>query len=79
MKRQGEFYAPGGGKFWKGEAKTFMHQGANGRRRDILSDEEIALYDGACERALTPECREWLKNGGMVWGGVPTNSRRFEW
>jgi aryl sulfotransferase len=64
MKRQGERYAPGGGQFWKGGAQTFLHKGTNGRWRDVLSAEELKLYDAACERALTPECRAWLENGG---------------
>ncbi|MBA2484011.1 MAG: sulfotransferase domain-containing protein, partial [Nitrosomonas sp.] len=66
MKRQGELYVPGGGQFWKGGAQTFLHKGTNNRWRDVLSDEELALYDTACERVLTPECRQWLENGGTV-------------
>lgn len=66
MKRQGPRYAPGGGQFWKGGADTFLHKGTNGRWRGVLSDEELALYDAACARALTPECREWLENGGAI-------------
>ncbi len=64
MKKQGEQYAPGGGEFWKGGAKTFLHKGTNGRWRDTLSEAELKLYDAACERSLTPECRAWLENGG---------------
>lgn len=67
MKRQGERYAPGGGQFWKGGAQTFLHKGTNGRWREVLSDEELTLYDAACERALTPDCRRWLENGGPSW------------
>jgi aryl sulfotransferase len=63
MKSQGERYAPAGGQFWKGGAATFMNKGTNGRWRDVLSDGELSLYDAACERALTPECRDWLENG----------------
>lgn len=66
MKQKGEHYAPGGGQFWKGGASTFLHKGTNGRWRDVLSDEEMSLYDAACERALTPDCRAWLENGGDV-------------
>lgn len=66
MKRQGELYAPGGGQFFKGGAQTFLHKGTNGRWRDVLSDEELALYDAACGRALTSDCREWLENGGAI-------------
>lgn len=66
MKRNGERYAPGGGEFWKGGAATFMNKGTNGRWRDVLSETELAQYDAACERTLTPECRDWLENGGHV-------------
>jgi aryl sulfotransferase len=66
MKRQGARYAPAGGQFWKGGADTFLHKGTNGRWRDTLSDEEMSLYDAACDRALTPDCREWLESGGVA-------------
>ncbi|SFI28484.1 sulfotransferase domain-containing protein [Nitrosomonas sp. Nm34] len=66
MKRQGDRYAPGGGHFWKGGAQTFLHKGTNGRWREVLSDEEITLYEAACDRALTFDCREWLESGGAI-------------
>ncbi len=66
MKRQGELYAPGGGQFWKGGAQTFLHKGTNDRWRDVLSNQELALYDAACERVLTVECRNWLEKGGKI-------------
>jgi aryl sulfotransferase len=66
MKNQGELYAPGGGQFWKGGAQTFLHKGTNGRWREVLTDEELVLYDEACSRVLTAECRDWLENGGKV-------------
>jgi aryl sulfotransferase len=64
MKKQGENYAPGGGEHWKGGAATFLHKGTNGRWRDVLSDEELELYDAACERTLDPVCRRWMEEGG---------------
>jgi len=66
MKRQADKYAPGGGQFWKGGGQTFLHKGTNGRWRDVLSDEELSLYDAACERALTPDCRAWMESGGAI-------------
>jgi aryl sulfotransferase len=63
MKAKGERFAPLGGVPFKGGAQTFFHKGTNGRWRDILSAEELALYDAAAKRELTPECREWLENG----------------
>jgi aryl sulfotransferase len=66
MKKRGERYAPGGGEHWKGGAQTFLHKGTNGRWRDVLSKTDLGLYDAACERVLTPDCRKWLENGGRV-------------
>ena len=66
MRSRGETYAPGGGEFWEGGANTFLHKGTNGRWRDVLSNEELALYDAACDRVLTPDCRAWLETGGAV-------------
>ena len=66
MKARGELYAPGGGSFWQGGAATFMNKGTNGRWRNVLSDAELAQYAAACERALTPDCRQWLESGGAV-------------
>jgi aryl sulfotransferase len=66
MKRQGDLYAPGGGHFWKGGAQTFLHKGTNGRWREVLSDKEMALYEAACDRALTLDCRVWLESGGTI-------------
>ena len=43
-----------------------MHKGTNGRWRDVLSEHELALYDAACGRTLTPDCRKWLEQGGPV-------------
>jgi aryl sulfotransferase len=66
MKQQGARYAPGGGELWKGGADTFLNKGTNGRWKNVLSDTEIALYDAACQRTLTPECRAWLEEGSRA-------------
>jgi aryl sulfotransferase len=66
MKQQGELYAPGGGQLWKGGADTFLHKGTNERWRDVLSEDELAQYDAACDRALTTECRQWLEHGSRI-------------
>lgn len=68
MKAKGDIYAPAGGINWKGGADTFMNKGTNGRWREVLSKAELAQYDAAVARALTPECAEWLATGGPVQG-----------
>lgn len=66
MKAKSALYAPGGGVFWKGGADTFINKGTNGRWREVLSEQELAQYDAACDKELTPECRQWLESGGML-------------
>jgi aryl sulfotransferase len=50
----------------RGGTDTFFHRGTNGRWRDVLSSEELKLYDMAAERELMPDCRRWLENGGEI-------------
>jgi aryl sulfotransferase len=50
----------------KGGSDSFFHKGTNSRWRDVLSAEELKLYDAAAERELTSDCRRWLENGGEV-------------
>jgi aryl sulfotransferase len=53
-------------QLFKGGAQTFFNKGTNGRWRDVLSADELKLYDSAAHRELTPECRRWLEHGGAV-------------
>jgi aryl sulfotransferase len=49
--------------FFRNGPDTFFYKGTNGRWRKVLTEEEIALYDQAAKRELTPDCRQWLENG----------------
>jgi aryl sulfotransferase len=53
-------------QFFSGGARTFFFKGSNGRWVDLLNDEDLALYDEARRRVLTPDCSAWLENGGPV-------------
>lgn len=66
MKEKAEMVAPGGGMPWKGGAQTFIFKGTNGRWKDVFSAEELALYDAAVARVLTPDCVQWLEQGRKV-------------
>jgi aryl sulfotransferase len=52
--------------FWKDGAQTFFHKATNGRWRDILSADELALYEAAMKKTLPAECARWLEQGGEV-------------
>jgi aryl sulfotransferase len=51
---------------WKGGGDTFFNKGTNGRWRDEITPENLALYDQAADRALSPECRQWIENAGPM-------------
>jgi len=53
-----------------GGADTFLYKGSNGRWRDVLTDEDLRLYDKAAG-SLDPGLRVWLEAGGRppVGGG----------
>jgi aryl sulfotransferase len=42
-------------------AKTFFFKGTNGRWKEVLSAEEVALYEEKAAQLLTPDCRAWLE------------------
>lgn len=44
-------------------ARTFFHQGTNGRWRDVLNEAELAMYEQTKARVLTPDCARWLESG----------------
>jgi len=51
---------------WKRGVQTFFFKGTNGRWREVLNDEELAMYEETAAAVLTPECRAWLEQGSVV-------------
>ena len=51
---------------FKGGAKSFFFKGTNGRWRDVLTEDDLALYEAAKLRVLSPDCAQWLEAGGPV-------------
>jgi aryl sulfotransferase len=66
MRRNAERLMPEADQAFKGGAATFLFQGTNGRWRDVLAPEELALYAETAARVLTPECRAWLEQGRVA-------------
>jgi len=48
---------------FEGGAKRFFYKGTNGRWRDVLDAEDLALYEDTKRRLLPPECTTWLERG----------------
>jgi len=64
MKAHGNRYAPPDiDNIFEGGSQTFFHKGTNNRWREVLTPPELAQYEAAADRALTPECWRWLEHG----------------
>jgi hypothetical protein len=46
---------------FRGGASTFFYKGTNRRRGDVLTDDDVSLYDAAAS-TLDPSLRAWLEN-----------------
>jgi aryl sulfotransferase len=53
-------------QYFAGGNASFIFKGTNGRWRDVLTDEDLDLYEAARKRVLDPECARWLETGGPV-------------
>jgi aryl sulfotransferase len=62
MRREAE--ARNQNAYLQGGAQTFYFKGTNGRWKDVLSADELALYEQVKAKVLTPECAAWLEQGG---------------
>jgi aryl sulfotransferase len=47
---------------FEGGVQRFLYKGTNGRWRDVLTDDDLALYEKAAA-ALDPQLRTWLEGG----------------
>jgi aryl sulfotransferase len=63
MKRDTHILGPEMGMIFEGGADRFLYKGTNDRWRDVLTADDLALYDVAAERTLTPALRRWLERG----------------
>jgi aryl sulfotransferase len=65
MKTNAAKILPGAEFVWKGGAQTFLNKGTNGRWRDVLTEDDLKLYEAAVARELTPDCAHWLEHGRL--------------
>jgi aryl sulfotransferase len=52
---------------WKHGLDTFFFKGTNGRWRGVLTADELAMYEAAKIRCLTPGCAAYLEGGRAAW------------
>jgi aryl sulfotransferase len=70
MRAEAREDSPALGVVLEGGADRFFFKGTNGRWRDVLTEDELALYDQAAATILDPDLRHWLEHGRE--GGEPT-------
>ncbi len=70
MKRDAALLGPEMDVIFQGGAERFLYKGTNDRWRDVLTAEDLALYEAAAARTLTPELKRWLERGAAS-GVVP--------
>jgi aryl sulfotransferase len=66
MKARGAEYVPSGGASWKNGVEGFMRSGQNRQWEGLLSAQDLDLYEAACDRVLSPACRRWMDEGGVL-------------
>ncbi len=66
MKKNFTNIMPEAADIWQGGGNRFMNKGTNGRWRGVLTETELAQYDAAASKALTPDAARWLEHGGAV-------------
>jgi aryl sulfotransferase len=66
MKRDADSLLPELEAGFKGGAQTFVNKGTNERWKDVLTPDELAKYDRAVARAVTPDCARWLEQGSKA-------------
>jgi aryl sulfotransferase len=67
MKQDGKTLLGPANKFFEGGSDRFLFKGSNGRWRDVMSADDLALYEKAANR-LEPGLARWLECGRLVAG-----------
>lgn len=61
MRRAATQISTGNEAVFKDGARTFINKGTNGRWKDVLTGDDLTLYDQVAARELPPDCRDWLE------------------
>jgi len=68
MKADGAALLPGIEQAFDRGADRFLNKGVNGRWRDVLTAEDLARYEAAARRKLSPSLASWLEHGRLAAG-----------
>jgi aryl sulfotransferase len=65
MRAQGDELMPQAKLTW-GSVERFLHLGSNNRWRDVVSREDLAIYDTSVKREFSPDLARWVEHGRLV-------------
>jgi aryl sulfotransferase len=68
MQRDGEALIPLAHSLWEGGPKCFLNKGTNGRWRDCVAPEDLALYQSRLDAEVSPALGRWIEHGRRVAG-----------
>ncbi len=68
MKRNGATLISQAAENFEGGANSFFYKGSNGRWRDVMTADDIALYDRVAAARMTPGLRRWIEAGRLGSG-----------
>ena len=68
MREHGATLLPTAAMSWDKGADRFLNEGTNGRWRDVLTPDDVALYNTRVQRELSPTLGRWLEAGSRVTG-----------
>jgi aryl sulfotransferase len=68
MRRDGDRLLPNSAATFEGGAGRFLYKGTNGRWRDVLSPDDLALYEARAAASFSPDCARWVEEGRLVAG-----------
>jgi aryl sulfotransferase len=68
MREHGATLLPRAAQGWDKGAERFLHEGTTGRWRDVLTPDDVALYEARARRELSPNLARWLEHGSRVTG-----------
>ena len=63
MKRDAAVLGPEMDMIFEGGANRFLYKGTNDGWRDVLTSDDVALYEAAAARTLTSDLKRWLERG----------------
>ena len=68
MKNHADELIPAAQLLFEGGGNSFLHKGTNGRWRDVVAKEDLALYDAKIRTEFSPALARWIESGRLIAG-----------